>query len=179
MKKSILIFAALFIAVTVFTISSCQKNDNGNTSTLQLRLTDGPGDFEEVNVDIRDVKVKFNDDTLANDGWIDLNVNAGVYDLLRLQNGIDTVLATGNNIPQNAILREIRIYLGQNNSVKVNGQVHPLVLNSGDHPKLKIKVSKKLQATFETVVIDFDAGLSIKQEGNGTYRLIPVIKIKP
>jgi hypothetical protein len=178
MKKSILIFASIFMAATVFTFTSCQK-DNGETTTLQLRLTDGPGDFEEVNVDIIDVKVKFSDDTLANDGWVDLNVNPRVYDLLRLQNGIDTVLATGNNIPQNAILKEIRIYLGTNNTVKVNGQVYPLVLNSGDHPKLKIKVSKKLQATFETVVIDFDAGLSIKQEGNGTYRLIPVIKIKP
>ncbi|MBP6432543.1 MAG: DUF4382 domain-containing protein [Ferruginibacter sp.] len=178
MKKSIFVFAALILTATVLTFTSCQK-DKGDATTLQLRLTDGPGDFEEVNVDIRDVKVKFNDDTLANDGWIDLNVNAGVYDLLRLQNGIDTVLATGNNIPQNAILREIRIYLGSNNTVKVNGQMFPLQLNEGDHPKLKIKVAKKLNATFETVVIDFDAGLSIKQEGNGTYRLIPVLKIKP
>lgn len=99
--------------------------------------------------------------------------------MLRLQNGIDTVLASGNNIPRNAILREIRIYLGTNNTVKINGQVYPLVLNSGDQPKLKIKVAKKIQATFESVVIDFDAGLSIKQEGNGKYRLIPVIKLKP
>ena len=179
MKKLHFVYVLLFLAVISLGIASCQKNNSETTSTLQIRLTDGPGDYEEVNVDIKDVKVKFNNDTLSNDGWVDLNVNAGVYDLLRLQNGIDTVLALGNNIPRNAILREIRIYLGTNNTVKVNGQVYPLVLNSGDQPKLKIKVAKKIQATFESVVIDFDAGLSIKQEGNGTYRLIPVIKLKP
>lgn len=179
MKKLHFVYVLLFLAVISLGIASCQKNNSETTSTLQIRLTDGPGDYEEVNVDIKDVKVKFNDDTLSNDGWVDLNVNAGVYDLLRLQNGIDTVLASGNNIPRNAILREIRIYLGTNNTVKINGQVYPLVLNSGDQPKLKIKVAKKIQATFESVVIDFDAGLSIKQEGNGKYRLIPVIKLKP
>jgi hypothetical protein len=179
MKKIVVPF--IMLVATSAIVFSCKKaSEESNTAALQVRLTDAPGDFEEVNVDIKDVKIKFSDDdSLSDDGWVNLNVNAGVYDLLKLQNGIDTVLATANNLPTNAIVKEIRIYLGNNNTVKVDGQTYRLNINEGDKPKLKIKVSKKLQATLQTLVIDFDAGLSIKKIGNGNYRLIPVIKIKP
>jgi hypothetical protein len=140
---------------------------------LQLRLTDAPAIYDEVNVDVREVKVNLRDDST---GWVSLNTRAGVYNLLALQNGIDTLLATGP-VPGNT-LKEIRLFLGSDNTVKVGGQLYPLVLNSGDHPKLKIKVDKHLNANLNTIVIDFDAGLSIREEGNGRYRLIPVIKLK-
>mgnify|MGYP006921031426 CR=1 FL=1 len=62
MKKLHFVYVLLFLAVISLGIASCQKNNSETTSTLQIRLTDGPGDYEEVNVDIKDVKVKFNDD---------------------------------------------------------------------------------------------------------------------
>ena len=42
---------------------------------------------------------------------------------------------------------------------------------------LKIKVNKQLNATLETLIVDFDASLSIKLEGGG-YKLRPVLRIK-
>lgn len=177
--KKILSVCSFIILMAILAITSCEKNETGtNNSQLQIRLTDAPGAYEEVNVDIRDVRIKFNDDSLPNDGWIAGTVNQGVYNLLALQNGVDTLIANIGNLPQDQILREIRFYLGDNNTIKVNGQIYPLEINEGDRPKLKIKVSKKLGTTINTIVVDFDAGLSIKELGNNRYRLIPVLKIK-
>jgi Domain of unknown function (DUF4382) len=171
--KKIIIFM-LAVLVVSLTIVSCKKE--AATSTLQIRLTDAPLAVEEVNVDIRSVKVKFDDDTSSVNGWIDLQTNARVYNLLGLQNGVDTVLAIGN-FPQN-VVKEIRFELGPNNTIKDNGIVYPLVIPSGGSSGLKIKVNKKLGLTLETLVIDFDAALSIKKEGPSDYKLRPVLKIK-
>lgn len=170
MKKILLPFLATALLVTLF--NACKKDDNAEAN-LQIRLTDAPAVYDEVNVDIREVRVNLRNDST---GWVSLATNAGVYDLLSLQNGVDTLLASGN-VPGN-VLKEIRLFLGPNNTVKVNGQVYPLLMNSGDNPKLKIKVDKDLNATLNSIVVDFDAGLSIREEGNGSYRLIPVLKIK-
>ncbi len=177
--KKVLLAISMLLLLAIAAITSCKKNNNaGGGAQLQIRLTDAPGNYEEVNVDIRDVRIKFNDDSLPNDGWIAANANAGVYNLLALQNGVDTLIASVNNLPQNQIVREIRFYLGNNNTIKVNGQIYPLEINEGDRPKLKIKISKKLGLTLNTVVVDFDAALSIREMGNNRYRLIPVLKIK-
>lgn len=163
----------------VLIIVSCSKdksNDNG-TTTLQIRLTDGPTNLAEVNVDIKEINVKFNDDSTGSKGWVSMPTNAGVYNLLGLQNGVDTLLAS--LILPKDILKEIRFVLGSNNSIKDTfGVVYPLTIPSGSESGLKIKVSKKLSATLETLLIDFDAALSVKREGNGDYKLRPVLKIK-
>jgi hypothetical protein len=172
MRKGILLMLIVALSA-IITFVSCKKD---KTSTLQIRLTDAPLAVEEVNVDIRSVKVKFDDDTSNVNGWYSLQTNARVYNLLGLQNGVDTVLATGN-FPQN-VVKEIRFELGPNNTIKDNGVVYPLVIPSGGSSGLKIKVDKKLGLTLETLVIDFDAALSIKKEGPGDYKLRPVLKIK-
>ncbi len=172
-SKIIIIAAALVIGVSTFV--SCKKN-NDTSSTLQVRLTDAPTALEEVNVDIKEVHVKFSDDSLGNDGWVTLATNARVYNLLALQNGVDTVLATGT-FP-NSIVKQIRFVLGPNNSVKDNGVVYPLTIPSGSESGLKIKISKELRTTLENLVIDFDAALSVKKEGPGDYKLRPVLKVK-
>lgn len=171
MKKNHLVIMLALIAATAG-VYSCSK-DNKN-STLQVRLTDNPVAFQEVNVDIREVKVKFQDDDTENE-WVTLTTNARVYNLLTLQ-GVDTALATGL-LPTNTV-RQIRFILGPNNTVKENGVLYPLVIPSGSESGLKIKISKKLNASLETLVIDFDAALSVLKEGTGDYKLRPVIKIK-
>lgn len=179
MKKQVIAFSMVFIAV-VFGIISCQKegsSDNSGTSTLNVRLTDAPTHFAEVNVDIREVRVNFSNDTLSTGGWVTLNTYPGIYNLLDYQNGVDTLLATGA-FPFQTV-QEIRFILGPNNTIVDSfGVVYPLTIPSGSESGLKIKVKKKLQLTLETIIIDFDAALSIKQEGPGDYKLRPVLKVK-
>ncbi len=177
MKKNILLIAAVLFSSSVI-FYSCSKNSDdqaqGN-STLNVRLTDAPTTYEEVNVDIREVKVKFSDDSL-NTSWVTLNTFPGVYRLLDLQNGVDTLLATGA-FPFQTI-KEIRFVLGPNNTIKDAGVVYPLTVPSGSESGLKLKISKDLNETLETIIIDFDAALSVIKDGTGDYKLRPVLRIK-
>jgi Domain of unknown function (DUF4382) len=176
MKKIAFSLSLLAVIVTVAFIacSKDNKNDSGKNTTLKVRLTDNPVMADEVNVDIQQVRVKFSDDSIH--GWTDLSTHAGIYDLLGLQNGVDTLLAVGM-IPTN-IVKEIRLVLGSNNSIKVNNTVFPLTIPSGSESGLKIKVNKQLNGTLDSLLIDFDAALSIHQLGNGDYQLKPVLKLK-
>ena len=175
MKRNILIFSAMLFSATMVFLS-CKKDKTDGTSTLNVRLTDAPTAYEEVNVDIREVRVKFSDDTLSNSGWVTLTTYPGIYNLLAYQNGVDTLLGTGVFPLQ--VVKEIRFVLGPNNSIKDAGVVYPLTIPSGSESGLKIKINKKLNATLETIIIDFDAALSVKKEGTGDYKLRPVLKIK-
>lgn len=149
------------------------KKDSRETSQLSIRMTDAPFNAQEVNVDVKEVRVNFTGDTLS---WISLGTNAKIYNLLALQNGVDTLLATAV-VPVGTV-QELRLILGTNNSIKINNVIYPLSVASADESGLKIKVSKKLNAALENILIDFDAELSIIQTGNDTYKLKPVIRIK-
>lgn len=166
-------YRLLFVAALVIAVSACQKNADNDTTNLKIRMTDNPFNATEVNVDIQEVKVNLRDDS---SGWVRLNTNAGIYNLLDLQNGIDTLLAQG--IIPTGTLKEIRFVLGDNNSIKIDSTVYPLTIPSGGESGLKIKLSKSLHATVDSVLIDFDAALSILQTGTGEYKLKPVLKIK-
>ena len=176
MKKLIPILMLSLITVSAVVIS-CSKNDN-ETTNLRVRLTDNPIDLDSVFVDVKEVRVKMGDDgeeSLNDEGWVTLATNAGIYDLLRLQNGVDTLLAVGA-VPS-GFVREIRLILGDRNRVvDTLGVSHNLRIPSGSESGLKIKVKRKLNATLETLLIDFDAALSIKKESDG-YKLRPVIKL--
>jgi len=169
MKQSILL---IVVAVSGFLFfNSCTKNNE--STTVHVRLTDNPYNAEEVNVDIEEVRVKFRD---GESNWMTFDTHAGIYNLLGLQNGVDTLLAVGT-IPSN-VVKEIRFILGSENSIKIGGVVYPLTIPSGSESGLKIKVDKKLNGTLDSLLIDFDAALSIVQEGNGDYHLKPVLKLK-
>lgn len=167
MKKSLILFA-----VVLFTLAIGCKKESG-TTTLKVNLTDAPTDAEEVNIDLKAVRVNFANDS---SGWSELATVRGIYNLLDLQNGLDTMIATGT-VPA-GYLKEIRLVLGSNNTIKVDGQVYPLTIPSGSESGLKLKVNKSLAAPLDSLLLDFDAALSIHQEGTGNYKLKPVLKIK-
>jgi hypothetical protein len=163
-------FCVILVASAALLLSACKKD--GSNSTLQIRMTDAPEDFDEVNIDLKEINVKFATDTT---GWVALQTTPGIYNLLGLQNGLDTLIAQGV-FPSN-VVKEIRLVLGDNNTVKVAGQTYSLTIPSGSESGLKIKVSKELKADLETLLIDFDAALSVSQEIDG-YKLRPVLRIK-
>jgi hypothetical protein len=168
----------LVAAVTsTFVFLSCQKevqsNSGSGTTTLKVRMTDAPVPADSVNIDIREIRANFSNDTVE---WVSLNTVAGVYDLLGLQNGVDTLLAVGT-VPTDT-LKQIRFILGTNNSIVVNGVNYPLTIPSGAESGLKIMVNKRLNANLDSLIIDFDAALSVHQTGQGEYMLRPVLKIK-
>lgn len=168
-----MLLVSLLLSVAIF-FTACEKENDSGTSQLNVRMTDNPAVYAKVNVDIKEVRVKFDDDSTDND-WQLLNTKAGVYNLLDFQNGKDTLIASGTITAKT--VKQIRLILGVNNSVEVGGVNYPLTVPSGAESGLKIKLNKSVNMPQETVVIDFDALLSIRQE-NGSYKLRPVIVVK-
>ena len=161
-------------------LTGCQSDEevSGN-ARLAVRLTDAPGPYEAVNVDIREVMVHTAADADEKDGgWVSLNVmNDGVYNLLDFSNGVDTLLAEGTELPTGKV-SQIRLVLGDNNSVVVDGETQPLKTPSAQQSGLKLKVNADLTPgiTYE-VLLDFDAARSVVKAGNsGKYNLKPVIR---
>ena len=173
---------AVAAVITGVGLIACQKETSaddtaGGNRTFKVRLTDAPIDADEVNVDIQQVRVNLNDDTSGSGGgWVNLNTNAGIYNLLGLQNGVDTLLASGV-LPSNTV-KEIRFILGTNNTIMVDSVVYPLSIPSGAESGLKLKINKTITGTVDSILIDFDAALSVHQTGAGDYKLRPVLKIK-
>ncbi len=168
---------ALGIVMTLIIFSACKKPDTGGSSNtspqtgFEMRMTDAPGDYDEVNVEITGAEVHSDVN-----GWTKLNVKAGIYNLLDLTNGKDTLIANG----QVAVgtVSQIRLYLGTNNSVKFKGNVYPLKTPSGQTSGLKLQVNATLTAGINySLLLDFDADKSIVQTGDGKFLLKPVIRV--
>jgi hypothetical protein len=112
-----LTLSAVLASALFFACSKENSNsDQPGTTRLKINMTDAPLNADSVNVDIQQVRVNFRNDTL---GWVDLNTTAGIYNLLGLQNGLDTLLAAGT-VPTDT-LQQIRLVLGTHNSIVVGG----------------------------------------------------------
>lgn len=158
-----------FLLLSIFWLACSEDNQ---TAKLEVRLTDAPGDYEEVNIDIQSVEINGGD---GNSGWTTLDVKSGVYNILELTNGLDTLLATAE-LPAGRI-SQIRLILGGNNSVKVNGVKKPISTPSAQQSGLKLNLQAELtEGITYTITLDFDAARSIVKRGNGTYSLKPVIR---
>jgi len=153
-----------------FTIFSCKKESVKSTYPYAIRMTDVPGPYNAVYIDLQGIEITGNGgQTLLT------NVKTGIYNLLDFSNGKDTLIASG--ILEDATVQQIRLILGSNNSVLVGNVSYPLSTPSADQSGLKLQVHQTLQAgVLYSVLLDFDANKSIVDEGNGTYKLKPVIR---
>jgi hypothetical protein len=190
-----------FSVLLLLALSSCQKN---NTSTpgnkVSVILSDGPGNYQQVNIDVLKVEVKEdldgnhhqddhfgdNDADSLNDHkkedefgrWIAVDSTEQTVDLLTLQNGVEQILGSStvlNNV------RKIRITLGTNNTVvDSNGVSHPLQLANPARNFLYVRIHDEDKdddggVNNQALRIDFDISRSIV-ERNGQYYLVPIIR---
>lgn len=133
MKNKKLVFAlSVSIALIVLFIISCKKELSNQShaaippgkSELKIMMTDDPSViFDSIFLDIQRVEVKV-EDSAGRERWDTLTIRAGVYNILRFRNGLDTLLAVGY-VP-NGEVEKIRITLGTRNSVVLNGVTIPL-----------------------------------------------------
>jgi hypothetical protein len=175
LRKTLFTLSILTLSTTLF--FGCSKNESSaeySKAHLQVYLTDDPANYDEVVIDVRDVKINYSTDT-AN-GWKSLSqVNAKPYDILRLVNDKDTIL--GQTDLDSGRVEQIRLILGPNNYVKVNGQTYPLETPSAQQSGLKINLHQTVSAgLLYKLLLDFDAARSIVKTGNDKYMLKPVIR---
>lgn len=162
MKKLLVLSMALLLF-------ACAKNEQ--TAKVQFALTDAPGSFDAVLIDLQSISV------IAEDEQFDVPVSRpGIYNLLDFTNGVDTLLADFD-LPEGR-MNQIRLTLGSNNSVVVEGDTFALLTPSAQQSGLKLNVQYDLLAGIDyRFVLDFDAQRSIVKQGNGRYLLKPVIRV--
>jgi Domain of unknown function (DUF4382) len=184
-------FTLVTLLLSLFSLS-CQKsassNNSSSPSSVHIYLTDDQSlIFDHVFLDIQKLEIKAEDsdefkhesehqgEVDDNDhhgdnsgGWINVPVNAGVYDILRFRNGLDTLFGT-SSFPIIKQLKKVRITLGSNSSVVFNGTTSPLITKDNDNiVVIKIDDSKVQinNGGLTSFWLDIDAGGSVKQQGH-------------
>ena len=132
----------LMCAVLTMSLFSCSDSDDSvQPARVSIRLVDAPGDYDNVFIDVQDVVIKYSDD---GDEEREIGtINTGVYDLLELTGGASVILAD-DEIPAGRI-SQIRLVLGDNNTVVVDGQTFPLSTPSAQQSGLKLNVNQDLE----------------------------------
>jgi hypothetical protein len=177
-KFLILGFLGLLLFVVGMTVG-CSDSDttapqNGE-GQLQIFMIDAPGDYDEVNVEVVEVRVHRADaDSMS--GWLVVNSDTTYVNLLELTDGNHCVLAD-TTLPAGHY-SQIRLILGDGNNVVVDGETHDLRIPSSGQSGLKLIHGFTIEdGTVYGMTLDFDADRSIHRTGNGQYMMRPVIRL--
>ena len=194
--------AASFLVAFMLIFSACTKTDiNAKAGgKVSLFLTDGPGEYDSVFIDIQKVEVKIDNDSLyKNDDdrckddddrdddqkrkddygeWVNISFTPAIIDILSLRNGVETKLGEANIA--SGTVRKIRITLGTQNRVVKNGVSSTLELRNETNNFLYVKLYDKhrqrsADSTSVSVWVDFDVANSI-YEKDGKFYLRPVLR---
>jgi len=173
-------------ALTMLGLAGCSKSDDAaNTSKLEVRLMDAPGDFQSVVLDVRQIEVHLKEEKDP-DGWKMLNFSPQAINVLDYVNGRSALLVSDDFAPGD--LKEIRLILGPDSYVVGrDAQRYDLKTPSGQTSGVKLKLEKatlKQRETFQ-LLLDFDVAKSIVERGNWKpgndqkerYLLKPVIRV--
>lgn len=171
-------YLAGILAITLIVLAFEGCNKDGGTSRMYVKMKDVPGPYQQVNVDIKRVDIHYADSDKGSGGWVSLPTNAGVYDLLTLQNNVTVVLTNPDDIPAGKV-EQMRLILGSNNSLMIDSLMFPLTAPSSENTGLKFNLNFDfIEDKSYEVKIDFDASMSIVLNGHGGYSLKPVIKVE-
>jgi len=179
----------LLIGGMAIAITACKKDDetNNNTpveptgkSSLDITLaasynSKAATSYDEVNIDIQQISFHTSGDSSVTSGWYDLETVPGIYDLLDYI--IDDTLIAFDSLVSSQTISQLRLILGEDNTVMVDGILYDLSTPSGQTSGLKVQVhTELLPDSAYVIMLDFDPEESIKKTGNDQYKLKPVIR---
>lgn len=178
----------LVILITSFAFTACNTNSDSGTGTMKVSLTDAPANYDEVNIEILQVLVNRDEDAdepeddgeegengEEENGWYSIMDDSITVNLLDYQNG--AVLELGETELEAGRYNQIRLMLGDDNTVVIDGETYALTTPSAQQSGYKLNVNAEIQeGQVYELVIDFDASQSIVVTGNGKYILKPVLR---
>ena len=165
----------LFVLTTgCVTDSASPPQDQGGRAPsaprIEVLLTDAPGDFEAVWVNIASVELES-----AEAGWVTLTDQPQKFDLLTLQN--DVTAALGGAELEPGMYGQLRLIV-DSSSVVVDGVESSLKIASGMETGIKINLDAAIEENMTySLTLDYDAHKSVKSTGQG-YLMTPVISVK-
>ncbi len=155
-------FLTIFLSCSTESINNNPENLQLNKTTVSVDLIGNQANYDAVNVEVLDVQMKVIDDESVANCWYSLNAKSnGVYNLLGLTENSAAKLVSDLKIPTGEIY-EIKLVLGVNNTIVINGETLPLVMNSEQAKGLIIRLDKTLKAnTTYSFALNFDVKQSI------------------
>lgn len=185
--KSYQIFSFAIVLIIGFFFAACTTSSESGMGTLKVGLTDAPVNYEEVNIEIRQVLVNRDEDAEEPDddgeesenneenGWHAIMDDSITVNLLDYQNG--AVLDLGETELEAGRYNQIRLLLGNNNNVVIDGETHALTTPSAQESGYKLNVQADIEeGEVRELIIDFDASQSIVVTGNNGFILKPVLR---
>ena len=174
-------FIPLAIAVLAMTMVACKKEDvqptnsNGTSQTFKVKMTDSPGDYASLDVEITKVEAY-----LQNDGWITLNSESQVVSVLDLTNGAETTLASRTGL-EAGLYTKLRLTFGSQGQLGLlasgSGAMLMADLNWGSSQQVEIEINEQLSANAGVeVLLDFHVAQSIYQQAQD-YFINPTITV--
>jgi len=153
----------------------CKKDSSTPPHTgnpvLSMKMVDAPSAYDAVNVEVIGLEAN-----LGN-GWTPLALdNIGVYDLLSFTNG-NSLALMNDTVMAPCTISELRLILGTNNTVVVDGITYDLTTPSGQTSGYKVKMDAQplIAGGVYHLVLDFNTAKSIHETGSGKYMLKPVV----
>jgi hypothetical protein len=131
--------------------------------------------YNQVNIDIQQVSYHTSGDSTVGSGWFDLETTPGIYNLMDYVE--DDTLIAFDSLVSAQMISQVRLILGDSNTVMVDSILYDLSTPSGQTSGIKLQVHTELlpDSTY-VIMLDFDPEESVKQTGNGQYKLKPVIR---
>ena len=177
MKRIVISGAIALVLIASLGLASCTSAVEAKTGTIEVRVTDAPGDVEEIWVTVSEVEVnKAVDD--GDEEWIPIDIVAGTFDLLLLEE-LELVVAVGG--VEVGKYTQVRMTISE---VEVKFfEVEDLVGAKLPSGKLKfvrpfdVGIALTEGATI-TLVLDFDAEKSFVVTGAGEVIVKPVVKLE-
>lgn len=172
-KTTLILFFTFLISATL--MNGCGISSSGSPEgILNVRLTDAPATYEAVYIDIQ--KVELNVGSEQQEAWQTISTQAMRLDLLKLNNGADTLIGTAKL--EEGTYNQLRFILGSNNEVIVDGESKDLSVPGSQQSGYKVNLNASITEDLSTTkVIDFDVARSVAVTGNGQYILNPVLKV--
>ncbi len=180
---------SLLFTITIallFSFVACDSTgSDGATGTMTVTMTDAPANYDSVLVTVNSIRVNKNEDAETDEeesgdeaednGWETIMDEPVEVNLLELTNGNQVTL--GSTELEAGHYPQIRLVLGDDNTVTIDGETHSLQTPSGQQTGLKLNIDAEIEENTEfPLLIDFDAARSIVQQGNGGYLLKPVLR---
>jgi len=144
------------------------------------------GNVTAVNVTVTKVEVHPSNQGTGgsgqNDPWKTVFQGSRSFNLLDLANKVDVTQLphiVDSGLPAGHY-DQLRLVVDPANcNIVVDGQTHPLVIPSGGNTGLKALPFDVTSQQDTVLLLDFDVAQSVNLQGDGTYKLQPVIRLAP
>lgn len=162
----------MFIALLSFVAMGCNKDK----SDLSVKMTDSPGNYATLQVEIEDVEVY-----TESEGWVALESETQSVNVVELNNGATAELASSSDIEAGTYTKA-RINFGTDNFVEVydeNGNTHRKELKFDGDGVIEVDMNEEIIASSSNeVIFDFDVEESVEEvEQSDTFDFEPKMKV--